>query len=45
MELKTRKNETLQPDTTIGGTHKLMQPFFVITVNHKSVATAPSHVV
>ena len=38
-------NETLQPDTTIEGTHNLVQPFFVITINHKSVVTAPSYVV
>ena len=30
--------------TTIGGTHKLVCPFFVIGINHKNVATAPSHV-
>ena len=38
-------NETVQPDMTIKGTHKPVRPSFVIAVNHKSVATAPSHVV
>ena len=35
-------NETLQLDTTIEGTHKLVQPCLAIAVNHKSVATATS---
>ena len=33
-------DETLQPDTAIEGTHKLVQPSFVIAINHKIVATA-----
>ena len=31
-------NETLRLDTTIEGTHKPMQPSFVIAMNHKRVA-------
>ena len=38
-------NETLQPDMTIKGTHKPMQPLFVIAIDHKNVETAPNHVV
>ena len=38
-------NETLQPNTTIEGTPKPVQPFFVIAVNHKSVATETKSVV
>ena len=38
-------SEKLQPDTTIQGTHTLVQPFLVIGINHKNVVTAPSHVV
>ena len=37
-------NETLQPDTPIKGTRKPVQPLIAIAINHKSVATAPSHV-
>ena len=33
-------NETLQLCTTIEGTHKPVQPFFVIALDHKNVATA-----
>ena len=38
-------NETLQPNTTIEGTHKRVQPFFVIAMKHKRRVTARSYVV
>ena len=36
--------EKLQPDKTIEGTHKPVQPFLVIGINHKNVAAAAPHV-